>query len=222
MSRFNLFLSLVVALLQFAGASFASPAGAGENAKGVYLPGVVVHNIGGVEWLSLPSSVDVSQPALNMTHLLKLAALGLPLPDLPAGIPAPRVQSNFRTQATKNGAIIRCETSNSSPYRMYSDPLLEALKGLKFQWCCINIKNNANSPCLTMMGAGYPKPGDAATDICNYTGNNQVCMNCLWAAWAVEQILDRCTIGKALNRQAGGHVQSVYFPLTPPRKQCWY
>ncbi|KAI5844207.1 hypothetical protein BZA05DRAFT_448560 [Tricharina praecox] len=201
MQFLNFLLAFPVVLLQLAGVAHAAPRGAPNTTT---LPGVIVHNTNGFEWLSLPSSANFSLPALNLTNLLELSFAGLPLPDLPSGIPAPSRLSN---QIVVHAAVntLHCETSDAPPYRMYSEKILEALKKMSNKWCCIDKAANGGDPCIRMLSAGFPKPGAAATDICNYSHLNHICMTCGTAAQAIEMILDGCTKGEIVNwKQAGG------------------
>ncbi|KAI5844206.1 hypothetical protein BZA05DRAFT_448559 [Tricharina praecox] len=201
MQFLNFLLPLPVVLLQLAGVAHAAPRGSNTT----ILPGAVVHKSNGFEWLSLPSSADLSHPALNLSSLLELSAAGRPLPSLPSGIPAPSRLSDLIGVHADAATTIHCETSDASPYRMYSEKMLKTMKQLQHQWCCVDKPKDGT--CRMMLMSGYPKPGAAATDICNYTPHNHICLNCGAAAWAIEVIIDKCTEGVALNRQAGGYVK---------------
>jgi hypothetical protein len=149
----------------------------------------------GLRYLKLRDDFPADHPALNMTHILELQALGRDAPQLPGIDAAAECQwANYPIPA----ANPTCETSGGSPTVGDVDKLANTLLGMtsKANICCSPpFPNQHCKTCRTQ--------GTAATDVCNFKGDGGICVCCTQIGQDVQRIRNDC----ANNGRAGGYIK---------------
>jgi hypothetical protein len=147
----------------------------------------------GLRYLKLRDDFPANHPALNMTLILELKALGQEIPQLPgidaaeeclwAGYPLPAANPT-------------CETSGGSPTVGDADELANQLILDGKALCC-------SPPFLNKHCKTCRTKGTAASDVCNFKGDGGICVCCTKIGEDVQRIRNDC----ANNGRAGGYIK---------------
>ncbi|KAF8241829.1 hypothetical protein K440DRAFT_665136 [Wilcoxina mikolae CBS 423.85] len=158
--------------------------------------GAILHRTAdNFEYLELPQGMNVSHPSFDIQKLISLAESGQELPKIP-GVPDPGAFAQGQDYPVIKGGLIKCQTTEASPWMLKVWENHAALAKIKDKWCC---QLNAGSYCRNMQ-----HHGNAATDICHWGKKGSgVCISCNIASVANYEVMDKCK----WNSRAGGYMR---------------